>query len=222
MTKKIATVTLFIILALGALSVMAQTTTPKPTAPPPAQAPAKAQAEPQSGLQTEAAPPMGVAPTGKTRFEGTVANTGGSLFLGGFFNVTIEHWTTPEEAAELKQILVTGGQKALLDKVWKAKQIGSLQISNSMGKPLFFARAIPVPGGLVVRALTNSPLGHGSGRAGDYPFGFIELIIPTEGKGYGTLVGMAGITLLPDGSPQIQAYGTIPAKIMDVAIEKKK
>ena len=33
---------------------------------------------------------------------------------------------------------------------------------------------------------------------------------------------MARITVLPDGAPQIEAYGTIPAKIMDVAIDKKK
>ena len=204
-----------VILVILVLTIPAVLIAQAPAAP----APAKEQAK--SGLQTEAAPPMGVAPTGKTRFEGTIANTGGSLFLGGFFNVRIDEWTTPEEAAELKQILLTGGQKALLDKVWKAKQIGSLQISNSMGKPLFFARAIPVPGGLIVRALTNSPLGHGGGRAGDYPFGFIELIIPNEGKGYGTIVGMAKISLAQDGSPQIEAYGTLPAKIMDVAISKK-
>jgi|WetSurMetagenome_2_1015567.scaffolds.fasta_scaffold07134_5 hypothetical protein len=221
MRKKIFILSAFAIATLVATACMAQTATPKPAAPPPAQATAKAPAEPQSGLQTEPAPPMGVAPTGKTRFEGTIANTVGSAFLGGWFNVQIDEWTTPEQAAELKQILATGGQKALLDKVWKAKQIGSLQVGNSLGKPLFFARAIPVPGGLIVRALTNSPLGRGSGRAGDYPFGFIELIIPNDGKGYGTIVGMAGIVLLPDGSPQIQAYGTIPAKIMDVAIAKK-
>ncbi len=150
---------------------------------------------------------MGVAPAGKTRFEGTIANTGGSLFLGGFFNVRIDEWTTPEEAAELKKILMVGGQKALLDKVWKAKQIGSLQISNSMGKPLFFARAIPVPGGLIVRALTNSPLGHGGGRAGDYPFGFIELIIPNDGKGYGTIVGMARSASLRTAAPRSRPMG---------------
>ncbi len=215
MKAKIPIILILATLLLGGLSSLAQAPTPAPATPPPAQE------QPKSGLQTEEAPPMGVAPTGKTRFEGTIANTGGSLFLGGFFNVRIDEWTTPEEAAELKKILMVGGQKALLDKVWKAKQIGSLQISNSMGKPLFFARAIPVPGGLIVRALTNSPLGHGGGRAGDYPFGFIELIIPNDGKGYGTIVGMAKISLAQDGSPQIEAYGTIPAKIMDVAISKK-
>jgi hypothetical protein len=216
MKAKIPIILILATLLLGGLCSTAQAPATPSTAPEPAKE------QPKSGLQTEAAPPMGVAPAGKTRFEGTIANTGGTIFLGGFFNVRIDEWTTPEEAAELKKILMVGGQKALLDKVWKAKQIGSLQISNSMGKPLFFARAIPVPGGLIVRALTNSPLGRGSGRAGDYPFGFIELIIPNEGKGYGTIVGMAKISLLPDGSPQIEAYGTIPEKIMDVEIKTKK
>ncbi len=218
MRLKMVSILILAILLTGAVAYMAQApaTTPAP------QAKEQAKGEPQGGLATEPAPPLGVAPTGKTRFEGTIANTGGTIFLGGFFNVNIDQWTTPEEAAELKKILMTGGQKALLDKVWKAKQIGYLQVSNSMGKPLFFARAIPVPGGLIVRALTNSPLGRGSGRAGDYPFGFIELVIPNGGKGYGTIVGMAKISLLPDGSPQIEAYGTIPEKIMDVTIKQKK
>jgi len=218
MRLRMVSIMILALLLTGALFVMAQAPATQPATPPPA----KAQAETQGGLQTEPAPPLGVAPTGKTRFEGTIANTGGTIFLGGFFNVNIDQWTTPEEAAELKKILITGGQKALLDKVWKAKQIGYLQVSSSMGKPLFFARAIPVAGGLIVRALTNSPLGRGYGRAGDYPFGFIELVIPNEGKGYGTIVGMAKISLLPDGSPQIEAYGTIPEKIMDVTIAKKK
>lgn len=32
----------------------------------------------------------------------------------------------------------------------------------------------------------------------------------------------AKISLLPDGSPQIEAYGTIPEKIMDVEMKTKK
>jgi hypothetical protein len=210
MPKKAILILAVLALALGALFAWAQEPA-KPAAAAPA---AQAQKE-------EPLPAMGVAPTGKTRFEGTIANTGGTIFLGGWFNVQIEQWTTPEEAAELKQILIQGGQKALLDKVWKAKQIGSLQVGNSMGKPLFFARAIAVPGGLIVRALTNSPLGRGYGRAGDYPFGFIELVIPNGQKGTGTIVGMAKITIGPDGAPGIEAYGTIPEKIQDVSIVKK-
>ena len=156
MKLKVFSLCILAALFVGALALMAQAPSSTTAAP----APAKEQAK--GGEEAEAPAPMGVAPTGKTRIEGTVANTGGSAFLGGFFNVRIDEWTTPEEAAELKQAFLTGGQKALIDKVWKAKQIGSLQISNSMGKPLFFARAIPVPGGVIVRCLTNSPLGRGS------------------------------------------------------------
>lgn len=210
MTKRAILILAALTLAFSTLTVWGQSADkPAPAAP-------AAQAQKEEPL-----PAMGVAPTGKTRFEGTIANTGGTIFLGGWFNVTIEEWTSPEEAAQLKQILAQGGQKALLEKVWKAKQIGSLQVGNSMGKPLFFARAIAVPGGLIVRALTNSPLGRGYGRAGDYPFGFIELVIPNGQKGTGTIVGMAKITLGPDGAPGIEAYGTIPEKIQDVSIVKK-
>jgi hypothetical protein len=209
--------TSIIVLALAAVLMTAfllwAQEPPKPAAPPQAKAPAAAETP---------LPATPAVPEGKTRFVGTIANTGGTIFLGGYFSVEIDQWTTPEEADQLKKLLVQSGQQALLDKVWKAKQIGYLKVQNSMGKPLFFARAIPVPGGLIVRALTNSPLGRGYGRAGDYPFGFIELIIPNEGKGYGTIVGMAKISIKPDGSANVEGYGTIPEKLMDVEIEKKK
>jgi hypothetical protein len=208
-------------LLLAALASQAQAPPAQSAEPqaPPAQPQAQAPAQPPAAEQ---APAMGVAPTGKTRIEGTIANTGGTIYLGGFFTIEIDRWTTPEEAAELKKILVTSGQKALLEKVWDAKQIGFLKIGSSMGKALFFARAIPVPGGLIVRALTNSSLGRGHGRAGDYPFGYIEMIIPNEGEGYGTIVGMAKISFAADGTVQIEGYGNLPEKLMAVKIEKKK
>jgi hypothetical protein len=198
----------------AALAVSAQA--PGKPAAPPAKPP-----QPAAQADAEALPSTPAAPIGKIRFTGTIANTGGTIFLGGFFTVEIDQWNTPEEIAELKKVLAVGGQKALLEKVWKAKQIGFLKVGNSMGKPLFFARAIPVPGGLIVRALTNQPLGRGAGRAGDYPFGVLELIIPNEGKGSGTIVGMAKIGFAADGTAQVEGYGTIPEKLMDVAIEKK-
>jgi hypothetical protein len=196
---------------LAALMLWAQAPPAKPAAQEPAQ---------------EAAPPVPPAPTGPTRFKGTVANTGGSLYLGGFFTVQIDKWSTPEEIAELKQVLATSGQDAVLEKVWKAKQIGYLKIGSSLGKPLFFARAIPIPGGLVVRALTNQPIAGGigsGGRAQNFPFGVLEMIVPADGKGgAGTIVPMAQISLSPNGTPQVEAYGNLPLKIMEVAIEPPK
>ena len=186
---------------------------------PPAQPAAPAQPADQSAQQAPATPDL---PQGKTRFQGTIANTGGTIFLGGFFTLEIDHWSTPDEIKEAQAVFVQGGGQALLEKVWKSKQIGFLQVQNSMGKAIYFARAIPVPGGMVVRALTNNSIGRGYGRAGDYPFGYIELIIPNDGKGTGVIVGMAKIALDANGQVQIEGYGTIPEKLMDVAIEKKK
>lgn len=212
MRTRVLFTVMFVLFFAASLALLAQAPAATAQAPAPAKEDVAAQ---------EAPAPTPEVPTGKTRFEGTLANTGGSLYLGGFFTVEIEKWTTPEEGAELKKILAVGGQKALLDKVWKAKQIGFLKVGNSMGKALFFARAIATPGGLVIRALTNSPLGRGSGRAGDYPFGVVEMIIPNGEKGYGTLVGMAQIGFAPNGGVQIEGYGTVPVKLMEIEMKKK-
>lgn len=213
--------TIIVILALAAVlltafMLWAQAPPAKPAAPP----------QPAAKAAEEPLPPTPPAPTGPTRFKGTVANTGGSLYLGGFFTVVIDRWSTPEEITELKKILATSGQEALLKKVWDTKQVGYLKIGTSMGKPLFFARAIPVPGGLIIRALTNQPIAGGvgsGGRASNYPFGVLEMIVSSDGKGgAGSIVPMAQISIGANGIPQVEAYGNMPLKIMEVAIEAKK
>jgi hypothetical protein len=206
-TKRAVIVLAVLALTLAALLVWAQAPATKPAAPPP-------QAQ-------QAPPPAGAVPQGKVHIEGTLANTGGRFFLGGWFNMNIDHWSTPEEGREMYQILAQGGEQKLLDKVWKMKQIGDMSVEGSMGKPIFYAICQAVPGGLVIRALTNSPLSVWGARSQDYPFGVAEIVIPTGEKGHGVVIGMAKIGFTPTGVTQVEGYGTIPVKLMDVTIKAK-
>jgi hypothetical protein len=202
MTKRAILQVTFLAIALGAILVLAQA----PTAAP----------------QGDQAPPQaGAVPQGKIHIEGTLANTGGRFFLGGWFSMNIDHWSTPEDGREMYQILAQGGEQKLLDKVWKMKQIGDMSVEGSMGKPIFYAICQPVPGGIVIRALTNSPLSHAGARSQDFPFGVAEIVIPTGEKGHGVVVGMARIGFTPTGVTQVEGYGTIPVKLMDVTIKAK-
>ena len=220
MNAKTPVILTLVALFLVGLALLAQAPA---TQAPAAQAAAPAQEKAQSGLQTEAAPPSGVAPVGKTRFEGTIANTGRHavprrLFHrgdravdhpgGGGGAEEDPHGERPEspagqslesQADRFSQDLEQHGQSPL----FRPRHPGSRRPGSSAPSP--------VP-----------PWAEAGGRAGDYPFGFIEMIIPNDGKGHGTIVGMAKISFAPDGTAQIEGYGTIPEKLMDVEIKKKK
>jgi len=201
----------------AALPMWAQT--PAEEAPPAVEEATPASAEEPA----ESLPPVPPELTGETRFEGTIINMSGTAFTAGFFSVVIEEWNTPEEAKELMTILANEGQQALLKKVWDAKRIGYLRAGSSMGKPLFFARAIPIPGGYVVHALTNVPIAHVGTASRDYPFGIIEMFVPSDGtKGHGTLIGMAQVGFDASGKVQVTGYGTLPVRLDEVVIKKKK
>lgn len=215
MNRKIAAISSALALtACAVVALLAQAPAPKPAAAQPAPPPAAAKPSPPAAPET---------------FRGTLANQGGPgsrVFQAGWFDLTIEHYTTDEEAKALAEILKTSGQQALLDKVWKMKQIGYLKVGGSMGYPIFVARSLPSPEGRVIRCATNRPvapreLNYGT-RSMDYPFGVIEIYLPAEGKGTGVVVGMAKVSVSASNTLQIESYGTLPLQLMDVTAEQKK
>ena len=193
-----------------------------------AQAPAQdkpAEAPKADAKEVDAGPAPAVPPelAGKTRFEGIIINMQGMAAGATYFAVDMDQWSSTDEIKDLKTTLANEGQDAVLKKVWKAKQIGYLKIRNSMGKPIHFARAIPIPGGYIVRLLADTPISHVGMRSDDYPFCFIEMVVPTDGKkGHGTFIGMAQFNMDPSGQVQVSAYGTLPVRMEEIVIEKPK
>lgn len=202
------------ILVLASVSAFAQepaapkSDSPKPDAAGPVEVPA---------------PPTPPELADKTRFEGIIINMQGMAAGATYFSVQINRWSTEEEIKELKSAFANQGTQGALDKVWDAKAVGYLKIRNSMGKDIHYARAIPVPGGYIVRLLMDAPISHIGDRSSQYPFGFIEITVPADGKkGHGTLIGMAKFSFDETGAVQISAYGTIPVRLEEVVIEKPK
>lgn len=220
------------VVIMGVLSVLSllppafRSQTPSPA---PAQAPAAQEAAPQA--QPPAAPPQAASsqPAGKERFRGTIVNQGGPgsrFFLGGWFTLVIDQYTSDQEALVLANALKAGGQKALMDKVWKLKQIGYFKVENSMGYPLYVARSKQTPAGRIIRCITNRPIAPRELNLGtrslDYAFGYIEIFIPTEGKGNGTVIGAASLGFTGANTITVESYGLMPIQLMDVAVEKSK
>jgi len=202
-------ITCSIAACLLAFAAMAQTAPPKPASAPPAGGATPAQ------------------PAGPERIEGTIVNQGGplsSFFQVGFFAVSIDKYSTDEELKTLLTVLKNEGQQAVLKRLWKMEQIGYFKVGGSLGYPIFFARSIAVPGGRVVRVLTNRPMvpaGY-SARSGDYPFGLAEIWLPDGEKGYGTLVPMGMVSFTPQGTVGVESYGTMPLRLTDVSLDIKK
>lgn len=219
-TKVLVSAILVLILA-GSIAIWAQA----PESPKEAKAAAAPAGKPApEGGITQPERPVPPELTGKTRFEGIIINMEGMAAGATFFSVEIDRWSTPDEIKEAKSALANQGTQGLLQKVWDAKQVGYLKIRNSLGKPIHFARAIPIPGGYIVRLLMDTPISHVGQRSRDYPFGFIEMVVPVEGKtkGHGSIVGMAQFSFDEQGAIQVAAYGNMPARLEEIEIKQPK
>lgn len=223
MSVQIRAVLLVLLLAVFALGSAAQA--PAPAAPP---APAQEPAQPQPGPAppSEVLPPVPAQP-GPERIEGTLINQGGpfsTLFQAGYFAIDIQAYSPDEEAKACLQALRNGGQKALLQKLWKMKEVGYLKVGGSLGYPLVLIRSQATPDGRVIRALTNRPIAprEFGTRSEDYPFGYLEIFLPKEGKGTGTLIPMAEVTFTEQATLTVESYGTMPFRLLDVVTEPRK
>lgn len=195
-----------------------------PAAPPPQSPPSAPQVRP-----APAPPVTDSQPVGKERFQGTIVNQGGMgsrAFLAGFFTVEIDLYTSDQETLALALALQNGKQKGLLDKIWKMKQIGFLKVGGSMGFPLFVARSKETPGGRLIRCITNRPIAPSElnmgARSLEYAFGYIEMFVPTEGKGNGTIIRAASLAFTSTNTVTVESYGILPYQLIDVGLEVKK
>lgn len=168
-------------------------------------------------------------PQGPEKIRGTIVNQGGplaSFFQAGFFILQIDRYGTDDERKTLLQALQISGQQGLLDQLWKMKPIGFIKVGGSMGYPIVFASTRQTPAGRLVRALTNRPIApveiNSMSRSTDYPFGVLEILFPPDGKGQGTLIPTAQVGLTNSGTLAVEAYGTIPVRLIEVTVDQPK
>jgi hypothetical protein len=147
----------------------------------------------------------------KESFTATVLQTANMrLPGGGTFQITmnVEEWTSVEERQRLLTVFKEGGSEALMKELRKMKAGYILPPSFSRWPSweIDVASSIPQPnGGRIVRLFTERPIAFGeayySSRSKDYEFGIVELKLDAEGKGEGTTIPAAKLSL--DGEGQI-------------------
>jgi hypothetical protein len=145
----------------------------------------------------------------------------------GTLDINIERWSTPEEAARLRDILAEKGGDALLEALQKMKpRAGSIQRTGQLGWDIRFAQqTVASNGSRRIVIATDRPMSFWEAanrpRSSDYAFTLAEIRIGPDGKGEGKLVPAAKIDYDKEANTlEIENYNIEPTRLTEVTIEK--
>lgn len=114
--------------------------------------------------------------------------------------IRIHRWTPDEEHERLMAELRERGQDAFLRELTKVDPVGSIATPTSLKWDFFYARAQAVDGGQRIFMITDRPMDPAermySMRTRDYPFSVIDMTIPKDGLGQGTLAQLVQLKLV--------------------------
>jgi hypothetical protein len=143
-------------------------------------------------------------------------------------DIVIERWSTPEEATNLKAVLVEKGGDKLLSTLQKVKpRCGFARTSTSLGWDIYFAKEVPLPdGGRKITLASDRPVSmweaRNSGRSMDYEFSLAEIRLPANGKGEGKAIKAAKVTFNKEKNTlEIENYQREPVRLNEITIESK-
>ena len=159
--------------------------------------------------------------------------TGAAVAVGGQFGgasrpftLEITGYTPDEEVQQDFQVLRTQGQDDFM-KAIKNKKLGFFAFEGQVGRDLNFILETQTENGrkitiLFERWLQMFELRYGT-RSQDYPFAYIELFINDNGKGEGSLIGLAKVSFDKKNANNldIENFGTYPAKLMGVELHSQ-
>ena len=151
----------------------------------------------------------------------------GALTGGGTAQliIAVNRWSTDAERDALFATLRDKGQNALLDQLQRAKSVGTLRTPNTVGYDLRLALVEPgKDGGRRVLVVTDRPVSFAEAtnrpHSIEYPFTVIDMNIPPEGFGRGTMSIAAKI--IPAGKTLIvENYDTQPVQLNRIEAKKR-
>jgi hypothetical protein len=163
----------------------------------------------------------------KEVYSGTSVAVGGQF--GGAsrpFTLEVTSYTPNEQVQQDFQVLRTQGQDDFM-KTIKNRKLGFFAFEGQVGRDLNFILETQTENGrkitiLFERWLQMFEVRYGT-RSQDYPFSYIELFINDNGKGEGSLIGLAKVSFdkkNPDNL-DIENFGTYPAKLMGVELRSQ-
>jgi hypothetical protein len=144
----------------------------------------------------------------------------------GTLDITIERWSTPAEAAKLRDVLTEKGADALLETLQKMPRTGSIQRTGRLGWDIHFAQqVVAADGSRRIVLATDRPMSFWEAanqpRSVDYAFTLAEIRLGADGKGEGKLVPAAKIDYDKESNTlEIENYNTEPTRLTQVVAEK--
>ncbi len=184
-------------------------------------------AVPIAVLASEAASEDAEKTSPKEVYTGSIAWIGGvtaGSLMTTTFTLTIDGYTSDEEAEKNLAALQEGKQESLLNAIRKENK-GTFAITGEVGHVIGVVRVHEIEGKRRIfvvfeRWLKMAEVRNGY-RSEEYPFSVIELVINPDGKGEGTFIGAAQITWKTDKKTgqkhvNIEDFATYPARLMGV------
>ena len=163
----------------------------------------------------------------KEVYTGSVVAIGGQF--GGAsrpFTLEITGYTPGDEVQHDFEILRSQGQDDFI-KAISHKKLGSFSVDGQVGRDLRFVQETQTEKGrritiLFERWLRMFEVQYGT-RSQDYPFTYIELFVNDNGKGEGSVVGLAKVSVDKKNpiTLDIENYGTYAAKLMGVELRSR-
>lgn len=142
-------------------------------------------------------------------------------------DIVIERWSTEEEIARLRGILIEEGGEKLLPALQKIKpRCGFVRGANTLGWDIYFARETALPGGgRKIVVATDRPVAmweaRNSTRSMDYQFSLAEIRIGADGKGEGKAIPSAQLSFNKETNTlEIENYGREPVRLSQVTVQK--
>jgi hypothetical protein len=163
----------------------------------------------------------------KEVYTGTVAAIGGQ-FAGASrpFTLEITGYTPSDGAQHDFEILRAQGQEDFI-KAISHEKLGSFSLDGQVGRDLRFVQESQTEKGrkitiLFERWIRMFEVKYGT-RSQDYPFTYIELFVNDNGKGEGSVVGLAKVSFdkKTPNTLDVENYGTYAAKLMGVELRTR-
>lgn len=134
--------------------------------------------------------------------------------------LNISRWSSDAEQEQVMATLKEKGQQGLISLFRKGRPVGTIRTPHSVGYDLQLAYQEPAPeGGRRIIIATDRPIGFAEATARpqsmDYPFSVVEILMPKEGTGQGTL-SLAARFVAAGKRVIVENFDTAPVQLNNV------
>ena len=142
----------------------------------------------------------------------------------GTVQISVERWSSDADRTRLVDTLVRKGPAKLLDQLQDMKPVGRIRTPDSLGYDLRYAHQTRGEDGeqRIVIA-TDRPIGFWEAsrrpRTVDYPFTVIQMEIPREGKGSGT-ISYATKIVAKEHTIELENFASSPIMLTEIQARK--